>query len=103
MQEVNLYRIAQELISNAIKHSFASKLKIKVQKQSKEILLQIKDDGIGLSNETNANLSGVGLKNIQGRVNALSGSFDMVSEPGKGTQSNIRIPITENIPVHAEN
>jgi signal transduction histidine kinase len=88
--ETGIYRIAQELISNVIKHSGASIVIIELSRIDNKILLTVKDDGIGIKQADNR---GIGITNITSRVNALNGSFTIEALPGKGTLAAIKISL----------
>ena len=92
--QLAIYRIAQELLSNAAKHSQSADchLNLHVQDRNKEPLVELKiqDDGIGL--KVDGRTTGHGIQNIQDRVQALGGilTFESVK---KGTSITILIPI----------
>lgn len=86
--ETGIYRIAQELISNVIKHAGASIVFIELSRINNSIMLTVKDDGIGIKQSDNR---GIGITNITSRVNALNGSFTIEAMPDKGTLATIKI------------
>lgn len=86
---VNIYRIIQEAINNTIKHAYATELKIDIIESEDELYLAIKDNGKGFS--VSSSKPGIGLKNIQKRVNSLSGICD-ISNSSFGTTVAVRIP-----------
>jgi len=93
--ETSLYRIAQEAISNILRHSKAKRASILLLYKNKEIMLIIEDDGIGfnLENTLSEKRECLGLIGMRERVNLLEGSFDIETSPGKGTSIHIKIPI----------
>lgn len=98
--ELNLFRIAQELISNALKHSFADQITITIFKRQDRLCLVVQDNGIGLPEENEVSSVGVGISNIEGRVKALNGEVEFHSEPGSGTKVEVQVPIASEI--HAD-
>lgn len=92
--EINLYRIAQEIISNAQKHSGAQNLLIRYYVGAEEITWTSEDDGIGFDPAylKGVRNTGLGLKNIQVRVELMKGTIDIVTKPGKGVTVNIKVP-----------
>lgn len=80
-----LYRVIQELINNVIKHSKASSLDINVVRDTEGITASIEDDGVGFDNASPNMNSGVGLKNIQSRLDFINGTMEVNTQPGKGT------------------
>ena len=84
IDKFNLYRIVQEVINNALKHSRADHIFFKVHKNDKQIEIEIKDDGIGFDEMKIE--EGLGIQNVKHRmrISKLKGLFE--SEPGKGTK-----------------
>ncbi len=91
-EEVHLFRIIQECLNNAIKHAGANMIEIHFHDAGENYLLEIKDDGQGFNPQELKDSSGVGLKNIEARVNYLNGKLDLQSAAGEGTIINILIP-----------
>jgi two-component system, NarL family, sensor kinase len=85
-----IYRIVQEIVNNACKHSQATKISISVDKFEKNIFLFIKDNGTGF--DVNLKKAGMGLKNIQERIKLLHGFIEIASNE-EGTIINIEIPL----------
>ncbi len=93
-QEVNLYRVVQEIMQNTIKHAKANALLINIIAKDKSIFLQTKDDGIGFNySEKSLEAKGVGLLSLQSRAQLLGGQLVVHTQPGSGTTFEIEIPI----------
>ena len=93
--EITVYRITQELITNAVKHAQAKQIDIQLFTENKRICVQITDNGIGFDPEQlDPSKKGNGLRNIRDRVTAFNGQFEILSQPGKGTESTIEFLIT---------
>ena len=93
-REVNMYRIVQEIIHNAIKHSGARHLKIQLQMTDKLLRLATEDDGIGFDpDEIRKTKGGLGLLNLQSRTDVMSGEFSCETDKGKGTKYLFEIPL----------
>ena len=92
--KINIYRIIQESLQNIYKHAKAEGVKISFQLKNNVILLSITDDGEGF--DINKSKKGIGLKNINARVDDLEGTVDFISEINKGTTININIPYKTN-------
>ncbi|KGR72214.1 sensor histidine kinase [Streptococcus phocae subsp. salmonis] len=90
--EDNLFRIAQEFISNTLKHAKASRLEVYLNQTSTELQLKMIDNGIGFDMDQVRDLS-YGLKNIEDRVADLAGTIALISQEGKGVSMDIRLPI----------
>lgn len=83
--ELHIFRIAQELINNAITHGKASKLQMKLKKQDNGLKLTFKDDGVGFDTSKNEKKSGIGLQNIKSRVAILNGQLSIKSSRKTGS------------------
>lgn len=94
--EITLFRIFQEVITNVIKHSGATKVKVSFDVNNDTIKLSITDNGSGLCKSKLCQpqkLNGLGLASIQERALLLNGTCNINSEPGQGTQVIVQIPI----------
>lgn len=91
--EDHLFRIVQEALSNALRHSRASRLEIRLFVASDSIRLAVRDNGVGFDPDEVKHAS-YGLVSIRERVNELGGSLNIVTAPGRGTRLEIRIPFT---------
>jgi two-component system NarL family sensor kinase len=87
---VHLYRICQEALNNCVKYAEASQFSIVLHRKHGMLLMLLADNGNGFSR--NKPLPGLGLKNIQSRVDILNGKMDMTTAPGKGVKFTIMIP-----------
>jgi signal transduction histidine kinase len=79
-----LYRIAQEALHNIVKHARASSVYLRLSRTDKEIVLEVRDDGVGFD-PTRAFPGHLGLRSMQERIRNLSGTFQIESVPGQGT------------------
>jgi two-component system sensor histidine kinase DegS len=97
---LTLFRIIQEACCNIIKHAKASIIEINIEYQENDILISIKDNGIGFDLEMQkkkslGKASGFGLSIMKERTSLLSGTLKIHSENGKGTIVTIWAPITK--------
>ncbi|MBA3827479.1 MAG: sensor histidine kinase [Taibaiella sp.] len=93
-EEINLYRILQEIIHNTIKHSKATFLSIQFRRHQSTLYLVTADNGIGFDfNENSTKNSGLGLYNLQSRAEVLNAKFSLNAENGKGTKFVFEIPV----------
>jgi len=83
-RELVLFRVFQEALNNALKHSGAKHFKIILQYHADLFNLTLEDDGSGFSSETLDNKSGSGLKNMENRATLIGGTAVIDSSPGKG-------------------
>jgi signal transduction histidine kinase len=93
-EEVILYKVIQELVSNIIKHAKATELTINLINDKGSIKALVKDNGIGFDLSNMNSFEGIGLKNIKTRVDYLKGKIDFNSAPNKGTEVNIFVPLS---------
>lgn len=80
---LHLYRIAQEAVNNAVKHGNARNISIQLQRSTGTIVLRVKDDGCGFSQE--GLVKGSGLKSINYRAQAIGAVVELQSRLGDGT------------------
>ena len=90
-QEYTVYCCARELVNNAQKHAGASTVNLQLVQSRKHVSLTVQDDGCGFDERTV--VKGDGLQNIRNRVASCRGKMDIVSSPGKGTETVIELGI----------
>ena len=97
-QETSLciYRVAQEALSNAIRHSGANTVKVALAATQSVVSLEIADDGRGFDPATIANREGLGLVSIRERLRAVDGSLIVDTKPSHGTRLEIVISLANN-------
>ena len=88
--KIHIYRMLQETLQNIYKHANANEVKISFKLKNNVILMSIEDDGEGFN--VNKARKGIGLKNIDSRVNEIGGIAKVFSEINKGTKFEISIP-----------
>ena len=92
-----LYRAVKELFFNVVKHAKAENIKFSMWKDKSKLWLTVKDDGIGFKKESGdfkySKTEGFGLFNIRERLGQFGGSVKIESEPGRGTQVTLVVPI----------
>ena len=89
---INVYRIVQESINNALKHAQAKSIEVSLTLLENELQLLIKDDGVGMNMASVDQSQHFGLLGIRERVQGFHGSFSLLSEPNRGTAIHINIP-----------
>jgi signal transduction histidine kinase len=96
--EVALLRAAQEALANVAKHSGADRVGVTLSYLADEVALDVRDDGAGFDPDahgsTGTGEGGFGLIALRERVEQLSGSVRIESEPGRGTAVSVRVPVT---------
>lgn len=86
--ELTMYRIAQELVNNALKHSGATSINLQLIGESDRVCVQVVDNGKGFDTSIKRG-DGKGLMSIHDRVAANNGRFEIESSPGQGTEATI--------------
>ncbi len=96
--EISIYRIILELINNIVKHASASHANVQLVKHPDHINITVEDDGKGFDYpKTLQEKKGIGLGNIQSRVEYLKGTIDVDAMTGRGTTVIIDIPLENMI------
>jgi PAS domain S-box-containing protein len=90
--EVTLYRILQEAINNIVKYAKATKVDVQLKDYDDIIMLTVEDNGVGFDASNIKNKStGLGLKSMQNRLDAINGFLEIDSAPGRGTTILVEI------------
>ncbi|MCI0519097.1 MAG: GAF domain-containing sensor histidine kinase [Chloroflexi bacterium] len=89
--ELVLYRVAQEGLTNAIRHGRARQVVVALERDQDVVRLSITDNGAGFNPDSLER--GLGLIGIRERVELLYGNFDIITAPGAGTQLQIEVPV----------
>lgn len=93
--EVILFRVAQELLNNVVKHANANKIIVQLLQDVDRFSMTIEDDGNGFDPAKLETAPGVGWLNIRSRISYLNGSLDLQTATGKGTSVHIECPIKD--------
>ncbi len=88
-----LWRVAQEGLTNIEKHAHAHHVEVNLAVQTKEIVLRINDDGIGLPSGAEDKPGHYGLRGLRERVEGLGGTFTVALAGATGTAITARIPV----------
>ncbi|GBF10515.1 sensor histidine kinase [Tepidibacillus sp. HK-1] len=96
--EVAIFRLVQEALNNVVKHAQATKAVVKVEFQSEQIEVSVKDNGIGFDEEEQEKQKEghFGLMGMKERVDLLEGDLEIQSIKNKGTTIKIRVPVNES-------
>ncbi|NIJ45956.1 hypothetical protein FHR24_002427 [Wenyingzhuangia heitensis] len=100
-RDIAIYRIVQETLNNAVKHSKAEKITVFIESDAEFITLQIRDNGVGFSYDSNhifeVKNNTHGIRNIKERVELLNAKLLINSELEKGTVIKVEIPIDRSL------
>jgi signal transduction histidine kinase len=89
--ETAAYRIVQECLSNAARHAEASTVEIELTQRNGTLGVRISDDGNGFDPGTES--AGYGLRGMRERVDLLDGRLTVESEPSRGTEVTVALPL----------
>jgi signal transduction histidine kinase len=89
-----LFRIVQESLTNVIRHANATKVEINLNIEDGILLLEVADNGKGISDAATTNPKSFGLIGIKERVHSLDGEVNIVGTPNKGTRIIVKMPIS---------
>ncbi|HEY0769304.1 MAG TPA: response regulator [Sphingobacteriaceae bacterium] len=102
-EKVNLYRITQEAVNNAMKHSQAQSISVQLNEEENFIQLTIEDDGKGFSTRSSIDQTvHHGLANMRERAEIMGGTLTIESDENRGTLIIVEIPLKSNRHRHAQ-
>lgn len=95
--EVAAFRVVQETLTNTVRHARASRVSISVRRDGPDLVVSVRDDGIGFDYEEAQRAASrgerFGLAGMRERVRGLGGAFNLESCPGRGTAVRVRLPV----------
>ncbi len=94
-QDLNtaFFRIFQETLTNVIRHAAATRVEVLLRKEAGALVMEIRDNGRGISEAQISNTKSTGLRGMRERAAALGGEVDIHGWPGKGTTVTVGIPL----------
>lgn len=94
----NLFRIAQEAVHNAVKHSDASKITLKMTARADALTLEISDNGRGMGRpEEQEGGKGLGMNTMRYRASVMNATLDIGERPGGGTRVSVSLPARDGV------
>ena len=87
-----LFRVLQEALQNAVKHSGVRHFTVELKGDQEEIQLTVSDQGVGFDQQTVVRHHGLGLISMRERLQSVNGEFSIKSEPGRGTTVKACVP-----------
>lgn len=91
--QVIIYRIIQEALSNAIRHSEANTIMVQCSQNGKTFFITVEDDGKGFDKRILEHKKGIGITNIENRAKYLNGKVEIHSAPDEGTTINVELDV----------
>jgi signal transduction histidine kinase len=89
-----LLRFAQEAISNAVRHAKPTVVSVTLRWEPPNLILQVKDNGSGISKASLQKSAGFGLRNMRTRASQVDGKLDIHTAAGHGTSIVLTVPIS---------
>jgi PAS domain S-box-containing protein len=89
---IAVFRIFQETLTNIVRHSKARKVRINLKKTANMVVLEVHDDGIGITEDRMRDPKSFGLVGMRERAYVLGGHFSVSGNPGNGTTVKVSIP-----------
>ena len=93
--EVTLFRIFQESITNVVRHSQASQVKVTMHREKDQVVMRIQDNGVGIQKDKIGNSNSIGLIGIRERIRSWGGDVQFTGTAGKGTVVEVRVPVAQ--------
>jgi signal transduction histidine kinase len=97
--ETACFRVAQEALTNIVRHAQAKRVRLDLRQSNSELCLRVRDDGIGFevgeARQRAVRGSSLGLLGMQERVLLIRGRFEIRSSPGRGTEVQVRLPLSD--------
>jgi signal transduction histidine kinase len=98
-QSTAFFRILQEALTNILRHAQASRVNILVEELDGELVLEIRDDGRGITEEEITGPLSLGLIGMRERTHLVGGRIEITGTAGRGTVLTLRVPIPDGAPI----
>ena len=89
-----LFRILQEALTNARRHSGARRVSVTLKLEGEDLLAEVSDDGQGFGP---GSVPGVGMSSMRERATLIGGELEIESQPGQGTSVRLRVPLPQGV------
>jgi PAS domain S-box-containing protein len=102
--EISIYRFITELINNTIKHANATEIRVAMYHEGTLLYIEYHDNGVGINvSDAHSRSKGIGLFNLQSRIENMGGKFQIVSAPGKGFSVYASVLTNDKLYQHEQN
>lgn len=95
-QSISLFRIFQESLTNIALHSHATEIKVSQVRNSDRVLLEIMDNGRGITNRQISSPKSLGIQGMRERAYISGCDFNITAVKNKGTTITLRVPLTKS-------
>jgi signal transduction histidine kinase len=100
--EMNLLRIGQEAVANAVKHGHAREISIELRYAPTSVYLTVSDDGQGFASAQSSPTGHFGLLDMRERAQSMGSQLEIDSEPGRGTRIAIDVCVNPTVAIDDE-
>ena len=97
-QDLNtaFFRIFQETLTNVARHARATKVEVTLRDEGSQLVMEVKDNGRGISSDEITNTKSIGLLGMRERAALLGGELTFLGHPGQGTVVTVKIPLARS-------
>jgi PAS domain S-box-containing protein len=95
VRETAIFRIVQEALTNVMRHAAASQVNVSLKIEGGDVIIEVRDDGIGIMENQVSGTTSLGLIGIRERVRLLEGDVEISGKPGEGTLVRVFLPVGE--------
>jgi signal transduction histidine kinase len=88
-----LYRVIAELVNNTLKHAQAKNINLEVMVKENNLMVTYRDDGIGLAQSISTSSTGMGMNNIESRLNLIDADWQLNNPVTGGYEISINVPL----------
>ena len=92
-QSTTMFRIFQETLTNVIRHARATKVEVRLEEENGNIVLEVNDNGRGITQAELGDPKAFGLIGMRERVKYIHGEITIAGSPGKGTRITVTLPL----------
>jgi signal transduction histidine kinase len=89
-----IYRVVQEVLTNVLRHAKATRVDVKIREENQTLSLEIRDNGVGITDGQATSSKSLGLIGLRERVDILNGKFKIQGLKNRGTLISVKAPIT---------
>jgi len=93
VRDTAIFRIVQEALTNVMRHAAASQVNVSLEKKDDTLIVEVRDNGIGIMEGRISDSNSLGLIGIRERVLLLGGQAVIIGKPGEGTLVRVTLPI----------
>jgi PAS domain S-box-containing protein len=90
-----VFRVYQELLTNVARHAQASRVEVRLAQEDGQLVLEVRDNGIGITREAGSAVASLGLLGSRERLREFGGTLDVQPARGKGTLARIAVPLPQ--------